>query len=209
MTSITTPEKYSVYLLFFLVCFPLVVMADVSDNMQTEILAELKRLYPRQEGMDGVVISISQQRLLVLESGIPTHSYIISSSRYGAGSEEGSYKTPVGLHRIKKKIGDDAEPGTIFKSRVNTQQLAEIIHEPVVTNDDFVTSRIMWLDGQEEGLNKGLGIDSFDRYIYIHGTHEEGLLGQPASKGCIRMFNADVIELYQLLPVGTPVVILP
>ena len=67
----------------------------------------------------------------------------------------------------------------------------------------------MWLDGQEEGLNRGLGIDSFDRYIYIHGTHEEGLLGQPASKGCIRMFNADVIELYQLLPVGTLVVILP
>jgi lipoprotein-anchoring transpeptidase ErfK/SrfK len=209
LTSITTPEKYSAYLLFFLVCFPLVVWSESSDSMQTEILSDLKRLYPRLESMDGVVISISRQRLLLLEQGIPARSYIISSSRYGAGSEEGSYKTPVGQHRIKKKIGDDAEPGTIFKSRENTQQVAEIIHEPVVTNDDFVTSRIMWLDGQEEGLNKGEGIDSFDRYIYIHGTHEEGLLGQPASKGCIRMFNADVVELYEMLPVGTLVVILP
>ena len=159
--------------------------------------------------MDGVVVSITHQRLLVLEDGVPAGSYIISSSRYGAGSESGSYRTPIGQHRIKKKIGDEAALGTIFKSRENTQQIAEIIHEPVVTNDDFVTSRIMWLDGQEEGLNRGEGIDSYSRYIYIHGTHEEGLLGQPASKGCIRMFNADVIELYDMLPVGALVVILP
>lgn len=177
--------------------------------MQTDILSKLKTLYPHLESMDGVVISISQQRLLLLESGIPVRSYIVSTSRYGAGSEEGSYKTPIGQHRIRKKIGDDAEIGTIFKSRENTQEVAQIVQEPVFTDDDFVTSRIMWLDGQEMGLNKGEGIDSFQRYIYIHGTHEEGLLGQPASKGCIRMFNADVIELYEYLPEGTLVVILP
>ena len=209
MTFTTIPKKLFTSLFVFLVCLPVSVWAETSNGMQTDILSKLKTLYPHLESMDGVVISISQQRLLLLESGIPVRSYIVSTSRYGAGSEEGSYKTPIGQHRIRKKIGDDAEIGTIFKSRENTQEVAQIVQEPVFTDDDFVTSRIMWLDGQEMGLNKGEGIDSFQRYIYIHGTHEEGLLGQPASKGCIRMFNADVIELYEYLPEGTLVVILP
>ena len=87
-------------------------------------------------------------------------------------------------------------------------QEAIIIHEPVDSEDDYITSRIMWLEGQEEGFNKGGSVDSFKRYIYIHGTHEEGLIGQKASHGCIRMFNHDVIELYDLVSENTEVNIL-
>jgi lipoprotein-anchoring transpeptidase ErfK/SrfK len=75
------------------------------------------------------------------------------------------------------------------------------------TEDDYVTSRIIWLDGEEDGLNKGGNVDSYKRYIYIHGTHEEGLIGTKASHGCIRMFNYDVIELFNLVNIGTKVLI--
>lgn len=174
-----------------------------------QVAIDLNRLYPRLVAMDGVVVSISKQRLYLLEAGRPYRSYIISTSRYGAGSETGSYKTPLGMHRVVDKIGDAAEWGAIFRSRFNTGEIANIVDEPVRTTEDNVTTRILWLSGQEPGLNQGEGIDSYQRYIYIHGTHEEGLLGQPASKGCIRMSNDDVIEVFQQIPLDTLVLILP
>lgn len=170
---------------------------------------DLNRLYPRLIAMNGVVVSISEQRLYLLQDGRPYQSYIVSTSRYGAGSEAGSFRTPLGMHRVVEKIGDEAEWGTIFRSRFNTGEIANIVNEPVRTTEDNVTTRILWLSGQEPGLNQGEGIDSYQRYIYIHGTHEEGLLGQPASKGCIRMSNDDVIEIFQQLPEDTLVLILP
>ena len=84
-------------------------------------------------------------------------------------------------------------------------QVAEIVHERQNNENDYVTSRILWLDGLEEGHNKGGNVDSFKRYIYIHGTHEEGLIGEKASHGCIRMFNNDVIELFSYIPEETEV----
>ena len=88
---------------------------------------------------------------------------------------------------------------TIFVARVNTNEKASIIRSLDDSEDDYVTSRILWLDGLEEGINKGEGVDSFNRFIYIHGTHEEGLIGQKASHGCIRMFNNDVVKLYDIV----------
>ena len=108
---------------------------------------------------------------------------------------------------VKEKIGEGAEKNTIFKSRINTKRSADIIEEYQDSDDDFVTSRIMWLDGKEEGKNKGGAVDSFARYIYIHGTHEEGLIGTKASHGCIRMFNTDAIELFDRIKIGTKVLI--
>lgn len=174
-----------------------------------KVAAQLNRLYPRLVSMDGAVVSISEQRLFLVQGGNPYRSYTISSSRYGIGSEAGSFKTPLGIHRVARKIGDEAEWGTIFKSRINTGEIASIVPEPVHTNDDNVTTRILWLEGQEPGLNQGEGIDSYQRFIYIHGTHEEGLLGQPASKGCIRMSNNDVIDVFEQLPDDALVLILP
>ena len=113
------------------------------------------------------------------------------------------------LYLIKKdtKIGSKAPLNTLFVGRVNTNRTAKIISTLNDSDDDYVTSRILWLDGLEEGINKGKGVDSFNRYIYIHGTHEEGLIGTKASHGCIRMFNNDVIKLYNLINKGTKVYI--
>jgi lipoprotein-anchoring transpeptidase ErfK/SrfK len=154
-----------------------------------------------------IEVDISEQRLYLIENSLIKASYPISTSKYGEGSIENSFKTPLGKHSIKEMIGDEAEINTIFTSRVNTKRSATIIDQFQDTDNDYVTSRIMWLDGEEDGLNKGGNVDSFRRYIYIHGTHEEGLIGTKASHGCIRMFNYDVIELFNLVNIGTKVLI--
>ena len=153
-----------------------------------------------------ILVDISQQRLFLLDSrGDLIISYPISSSSYGEGQIENSFMTPMGNHIIKEKIGADASKNIIFKERINTGRFAEIYHNDYDSEDDHVTSRILWLEGTEEGFNKGGNVDSFYRYIYIHGTPEEGLIGEKASHGCIRMFNQDVIELFSLVEKGTKV----
>ena len=154
-----------------------------------------------------IEVDISEQRLYLIENNLIKASYPISTSKYGEGSIENSFKTPLGEHSIKEMIGEEAEINTIFNSRINTKRSATIIDQFEDTDNDYVTSRIMWLDGEEEGFNKGGNVDSFRRYIYIHGTHEEGLIGTKASHGCIRMFNYDVIELFNLVNIGTKVLI--
>ena len=154
-----------------------------------------------------IEVDISEQRLYLIENSLIKASYPISTSKYGEGSIENSFKTPLGKHSIKEMIGEEAEINTIFTSRINTKRSATIIDQFEDTDNDYVTSRIMWLHGEEDGLNKGGNVDSFRRYIYIHGTHEEGLIGTKASHGCIRMFNYDVIELFNLVNIGTKVLI--
>ena len=154
-----------------------------------------------------IEVDISEQRLYLIENSLIKASYPISTSKYGEGSIENSFKTPLGKHSIKEMIGEEAEINTIFTSRINTKRSATIIDQFEDTDNDYVTSRIIWLDGEEDGLNKGGNVDSFRRYIYIHGTHEEGLIGTKASHGCIRMFNYDVIELFNLVNIGTKVLI--
>jgi lipoprotein-anchoring transpeptidase ErfK/SrfK len=154
-----------------------------------------------------IEVDISEQRLYVIENTLIKASYPVSTSKYGEGSLENSFKTPLGNHSIKEMFGKEAKLNTIFTSRINTQRSAVIIDQFMDTEDDYVTSRIIWLDGEEDGLNKGGNVDSYKRYIYIHGTHEEGLIGTKASHGCIRMFNYDVIELFNLVNIGTKVLI--
>ena len=152
-------------------------------------------------------IDISQQRLYLKQNEDLIKSYPISSSKYGEGSIENSNMTPLGLHVIKEKIGTDVPINTLFISRINTKRTVNIENSRNKTKDDHITSRILWLDGLEEGINKGKGVDSYSRYIYIHGTHEEGLIGEKASHGCIRMLNNDVIDLYNYVNIGTEVYI--
>ena len=154
-----------------------------------------------------IEVDISEQRLYLIENNLIKASYPISTSKYGEGSIQNSFKTPLGEHSIKEMIGEEAEINTIFTSRINTKRSATIIDQYEDTDNDYVTSRIIWLDGEEEGFNKGGNVDSFRRYIYIHGTHEEGLIGTKASHGCIRMFNYDVIELFKLVNIRTKVLI--
>ncbi len=154
-----------------------------------------------------IIVDISDQRLYLRDDGKVIESYPISSSKYGEGSIENSFKTPLGKHTIKEKIGYGVPLNTIFVARVNTNEKAQIIRSLDDSDDDYVTSRILWLDGLEDGINKGEGVDSFSRFIYIHGTHEEGLIGKKASHGCIRMFNNDVVKLYDIVKKGTKVYI--
>jgi lipoprotein-anchoring transpeptidase ErfK/SrfK len=152
-------------------------------------------------------IDISQQRIYLKQNDNLIKSYPISSSKYGEGSTENSNMTPLGLHVIKEKIGTNVPINTLFISRINTKRTVNIENSRNKTKDDHITSRILWLDGLEEGKNKGKGVDSYSRYIYIHGTHEEGLIGEKASHGCIRMLNIDVIDLYNYVNIGTEVYI--
>jgi L,D-transpeptidase YbiS len=150
-----------------------------------------------QSGQKKIDISIREQLLRLKRGDETLRTYPISSSRFGLASEEGSMKTPVGKFRVAEKIGHGAAPGTIFKARVALGP-----DDPLPDTEDFVTSRILWLDGLEEHNE-----NTRDRFIYIHGTRHEDKIGRPDSHGCIRMRNDDVIELFDLVDETTPVVI--
>jgi lipoprotein-anchoring transpeptidase ErfK/SrfK len=150
-----------------------------------------------QSGRTKIDVSLRDQRLTLTRDGEVVRSYPVSSSRFGVGTEEGSMKTPLGRFRIAEKIGHDADPGTIFKARVALGP-----DDALPETEDLITSRILWLDGLDER-----NANTRDRFIYIHGTKHEDEIGTPASHGCIRMRNADVIELFALVDETTQVVI--
>lgn len=164
---------------------------------------------PSAAGLPVVVVRVDEQRLYLWDAGWVTDIYDISSAWRGVGSEEGTYRTPLGLHRVAERHGSGARPGAIFRARASTGRVARILTGAGERSpEDNITSRILWLEGLEPGRNRGGSVDSFARYIYIHGTDEEGRIGTPASEGCIRMRNDDVIELFDELPLGALVLIL-
>ncbi len=153
-------------------------------------------------------ISIKNQKLYYIKEDKVISSYLISSAKNGVGQDMHSGKTPEGLHIIQEKIGTNLPKGALFSERIFNGKISKIYTDTIDRAIDEITSRILWLSGEEEGVNKGGNIDTFNRYIYIHGTPEEGLIGRPASHGCIRMINKEIIELYELIPTKTPVLIL-
>ena len=155
-----------------------------------------------------LLVSLKEQKMYYIKEGGIVKTYVISSSSYGAGNKAGSNKTPIGLHKVKQKFGEETPINGKMIGRVFYGDIATIYTDNTKSKTDDVCSRILWLVGLEEGLNKGEGIDSYNRYIYIHGTSEEGRLGKPASHGCIRMKNKEVIELYEKIKIGTLVLIL-
>lgn len=164
----------------------------------------LKRLKSLEiNPLDIIQVDSSKQKMIYISSLGETTSYDISTALNGIGSKENSGKTPPGLHRIKAKIGDGAPPGQIFRSRKDTGE--KWVGEE--TEDDLILTRILRLEGLEEGVNKGSDVDSFNRYIYFHGTNREDRIGTPASHGCIRMKNSDIIDLYDRVKEGTVVFI--
>ncbi len=143
-------------------------------------------------------IHVPSQTLDLLNAeGQLVRRYAVSTSRFGLGTEPGSYRTPTGHFRIGEKIGDGAEPGAIFVGRAPTGEFGQPSDA-----EDRVQTRILWLEGLEEA-----NANTRERFIYIHGTNAESLLGTPASHGCIRLSNEDVIDLYDLVPEETPVFI--
>ena len=171
-----------------------------------KVLESLKTISLDYKDLDLLIaVNISSQELFLLNRGNIEQVYNISTSTYGTGSKENSFKTPLGKHKISEKIGQGLPRGAILKARKWTGAIANIINNPIDTEFDVVTSRILWLEGLEEGKNFGPGVDSKSRYIYIHGTAEEGLIGKPASDGCVRMYNNDVISLFDKVSIDTEV----
>ena len=147
-------------------------------------------------------VSIAEQTVSLFEKNEFVKKIPCSTSRFGIGQVEGSNRTPLGLHRVAEKIGAGERAGTVFKSR----QIIGHTSQPEFA-DAKITTRILWLEGLEPGLNKGfnggVNVDSHARYIYIHGTADQKSIGQPASHGCIHLADADLIPLFDLLPSGT------
>ena len=154
-------------------------------------------------------VSLAAQQLFLYQASdqgdILLRQYPISTARNGAGELEGSFCTPRGAHRIAQKIGEGAPLFAVFKARVATGEIWTPQLEAEEPGRDWILSRILWLDGLEPGKNQGGDVDSHARYIYIHGTNEEDKIGTPVSHGCIRMRNADVAALYDLVAVDTRV----
>jgi lipoprotein-anchoring transpeptidase ErfK/SrfK len=142
-----------------------------------------------------IEISVAKQKLVLMAGRRKLRDYPVSTSAFGLGTEEGSMKTPTGRFRISEMIGAGFPIGTVFKSRRPVKATKKMLHDA-----DLIMSRILWLDGLEaENAN------THSRYIYIHGTNHEEQIGQAASHGCVRMRNADIAELFDLVSEGTPV----
>jgi hypothetical protein len=146
-----------------------------------------------------VIISVREQKLMLLENGAVAATYPVSTSKYGLGDNWGSLSTPLGLLQVAQKIGDHAPVGAVFHNRRWTGEILQ----PNTPGRDPIMTRIIWLRGLQAA-----NAHAYHRCIYIHGTNEEKLLGRPASFGCIRMRSVDVAALYNQLPLGTPVEIL-
>jgi lipoprotein-anchoring transpeptidase ErfK/SrfK len=142
-------------------------------------------------------ISIRDQRLTLMEDEIPIRNYPVSTSRFGIGTEEGSMKTPTGRFRVAEKIGGGLPSDAVFQSRVPLKP-----GDQLPPTEDLVMSRILWLDGLDEH-----NANTRDRFIYIHGTKHEDKIGRPASHGCVRMRNIDVVDLFELVDEGAHVTI--
>jgi UDP-N-acetylmuramate-alanine ligase len=152
-----------------------------------------------------LVQSVEAGKLLLCVGDGVIDGFDASTSRFGIGIREDSFKTPPGIHRIAEKIGSGAPIGRIFRDRIDTG----IDWDGSYSKDNLILTRILRLAGIEEGINKGSGVDSYERYIYIHGTSREDLVPSPLSHGCIVLRNSDVVDLYDMVKEGTIVYIEP
>jgi L,D-transpeptidase YbiS len=162
-------------------------------------MATKKAKRPRPPSARHIVVDVATQTLRVLEDTRIAAEFPVSTSRFGLGSEEGSFRTPTGRFVVRDKIGEGAIPWSVFSSRKSTGETAF-----PGGDEDLVLTRILTLDGLEAG-----NANTLSRYIYIHGTNQEDLIGTPVSHGCVRMRNDDIITLHDMVEPGTPVTILP
>src|SRR3989344_3340031 len=151
-----------------------------------------------------IEISIRKQKLFLLHDGVVARVYSVSTAVRGAGNAIQSEQTPLGLHRIYKKIGHSEPIGRIFRWGTPQDRIVSIRQLPLVSYAPrYITTRILWLEGLETGNNKMGNVDSRRRHIYIHGTNQEGAIGMPDSKGCILMKTVDIVELFDRVREGT------
>lgn len=152
-------------------------------------------------------ISLARQRLYVLDNGIISRSYPVSSARNGPGEKQNSGCTPRGWHYIRAKIGSGLPIRSVLVGRRPTGEIYSNDLASGFPGRDWILSRILWLCGLQIGFNRLGNVDTFRRYIYIHGSPDHLINGRPGSCGCIRMRNADIIELFEHVQGGTRVMI--
>ena len=150
-------------------------------------------------------VSLAAQTLALTRGNRLEKTYAVSSSKHGAGETYGSFKTPRGRHVVRAKIGAGAPLNAVFRGRRPTGEIYSAELARAFPDRDWILTRILWLSGTEIGSNRLGLVDTMRRYIYIHGTPDTEPLGVPGSIGCIRMANADVVELFDLVPPGTVV----
>jgi lipoprotein-anchoring transpeptidase ErfK/SrfK len=154
-----------------------------------------KPSHPQRHPQRHLLVDVARQVLEMIEEGVVSAIWPVSTSRFGIGFEEGSFRTPTGRFMIAEKIGEGAPAGMIFRSRIATGKFAKQGGE-----EDLVLTRILWLEGLDPQ-----NANTRQRYIYIHGTNQEHLIGTPASHGCIRLRNNDMIDLFSRVHEGTHV----
>ncbi len=150
-------------------------------------------------------IDVGRQILELWQGERLLQTFPVSTAARGVGERKGSEQTPCGAHYIRARIGGDLPPGAVLCGRRFTGEIWSEALARANPDRDWILSRILWLCGRERGRNRLGDVDSQQRYIYIHGTPETEPMGVPRSHGCIRMRNTDVIALFDLVPVGTPV----
>lgn len=158
-----------------------------------------------------LIINIAQQTLTVYQQHKEVAQYQVSTAKNGIGSQQDSGCTPLGKHVVAEKIGGSEPMNAVFVGRVPTGEIYDANLGELHPKRDWILSRILWLSGLEEGLNKGSnsqgGCDTYQRYIYIHGTPDTEPMSIPLSHGCIRMRNEDIVELFEQVEEGMPVTI--
>ncbi len=155
----------------------------------------------------GIHIDIPTQQLRFTDGSGRGRGYAVSTAANGAGERNGSLCTPRGRHVVRARIGGGARPNTVFVARRPTGELFRPEMRADFPGRDWILTRILWLSGTEPGFNRLGDVDTMRRFIYIHGAPDDVPMGNPGSHGCIRMRNRDIIELFDRVPVGTPVVI--
>ena len=189
--------------------FSFVFILCLNSYSETEIITKIDNYLNKNVKYANLLfVSIENQKMYRIQSKNIIETYDISTSKYGIGNQMGSNKTPTGLHKINSKYGHKTPVNGRMIGRVFYGQIGKIFSDTTTSKTDDITSRILWLEGLENGINKGDNIDSYKRYIYIHGTSEEGRIGIPSSHGCVRMKNKDVIDLFNEVAIGTFVLIL-
>lgn len=154
-----------------------------------------------------IEINIPEQTLKLLDQGRCVLRFIVSTAANGAGERKNSFCTPRGEHEIAEMIGADAENNTVFVGRQATGEIYSPALRQQFPDRDWILTRILWLRGLQPGVNQGGEVDTYDRYIYIHGSPDDVAMGRPGSIGCIRMRNADIVQLYTRVKPGVKVMI--
>lgn len=154
-----------------------------------------------------IQVSIPDQTMTVLRDQAQLKRYLISTAKNGAGEVLGSEQTPRGLHVIRAKVGAGHSANTVFVERRPTGEIYTPDLRVQYPKRDWILTRILWLSGLEVGKNRLGDVDTMRRYIYIHGSPDDVEMGHPGSRGCVRMRNKDIIELFDLIQTGTKVLI--